>query len=447
MKGAGGATGHEKLNHIVNDLVTAAQTRQPVQADAWDHGWGVEEYRRSNRAAMTHDASIAVRMSPEGVASFEKAMQAFLKVPAIRERYDADELWGVVAREIGTLPMAATADVLRELIGERLRQLTSPPDSLVVVPVANLSPGASLLEIGPLLIGRPGPEWREHLRQRTGREDPSPARKPWWDSLELKDEDVVLLAHIGKSQFDRAFREAEDALENLLAIALVLEPDLDARGLFSLRGDALRPGIRGLVVDRKSLGGTAHLAPIVFRDLGADVLVSGVFGSTVTHRWYGGDPFPVGNLLHDERLAEAKRLLVGQSSVHRRLRVAARWHAKAHWSLEVEDAVLALGIAFESLLSENSPGPGRALADRFALLASTASDRPGRYRLFIKEYYSARSSIAHGAKGSEVDYRFARRMAKDVRDTFLRIAALTKDQGVESEDDLAAMFDRLKWGT
>jgi hypothetical protein len=439
--------GQAQLDQIVQDLVAATLTRRPTTVDAWDYGWCVEEYRRSNRAAITHDASTTVQLSPEGVASLEKAMQAFLKVPAIRERYQTEELWGVVARAVGTLPMATTGDILSGLIGDRLRQLTAPPESVVVVPVANLDPGRSPLEIGPLLIGRPGADWRECLKRRTGGNEPTPTKKPWWDSLDPKDDDVVLLAHFGRSQLDRALSDTEDALETLVAIALVLEPDLDGRDLYSLRGDAHRPGIRGLVVDRKSLGSSARVAPSVFRELGAEVLVSGVLGAAVTHRWYGGDPFPIRELLHDERIAEAQRHLMGQSRVHRRLRVAARWHAKAHWSLEVEDAVLALGIAFESLLSESNPSPGRVLGERFALLSPIASERPERYRLFMKEYYSARSSIAHGAKGSDVDYLFARRMAKDLRDTFRRLSALANDQAIESEDALGAMFDRLKWGT
>jgi hypothetical protein len=260
------------------------------------------------------------------------------------------------------------------------------------------------------------------------------------------EEDVVLLAHFGPSQFDRAFRDTQESLENLVSLALVLEPDLDGQRLYSLRGDAHRPGIRGLVVDRQSLSSWVQVSPSLSRDLGAEIVLSGAFGSTVTHRWYGGDPFPLNALLGVDRLAEAQRVLLGRSNVHRRLQVAARWHAKAHWSLDVEDAVLALGIAFESLLSEANPSSGRVLGDRFALLAPSASERAARYRLFTKEYYSARSSIAHGAKRSDVDHLFARRMAKDLRDTFRRIANLTMAETIGSEEAFGQMFDNMKWG-
>jgi hypothetical protein len=43
-------------------------------------------------------------------------------------------------------------------------------------------------------------------------------------------------------------------------------------------------------------------------------------------------------------------------------------------------------IAFDSLLSESSPSPGRVLSERFALLAVSPEERSRRYKLFLKDY-------------------------------------------------------------
>ncbi len=374
-------------------------------------------------------------------------MYQLLRLPEVPDAYDAEELWGVAAGMIGTLPMPSTATALEKHVNDRLKRLIAPPDSVVVVPIANLNPG-TLIEAGPVLIGRLGDEWRGRLKARTGEKKPLfDARQPWWHSLAdgSKEQDVVLLAHFGRSQLDRAFRDAEEAFENLVALGLVLEPDLEGKRLYSLRGDSHRPGIRGLAVDRQSLRSAAETSPNLFRELGADVLVSGIFGTNVKHHWYGEEPFPLHELLDGTRLTEAQRLLTGRTSVHNRLRLAARWHAKAYWSSEIEDAVLALGIGLEAPFSESNPSPGRVLGERFAFLAPP-SERQARYKLFTGEYYAARSSIAHGAKRTSIDSTFARRMAKDLRDTFLRIASLTRDQSVESEDAYGQMFDTLKCG-
>jgi hypothetical protein len=83
-------------------------------------------------------------------------MQGFVRVPAVRDRYNVGELWGIVAEGIGTLPMSATDDEIKKRVLHDLSRLTDAPDAVVVVPVANLDPGTTPLEVGPLLIGRLG---------------------------------------------------------------------------------------------------------------------------------------------------------------------------------------------------------------------------------------------------------------------------------------------------
>lgn len=438
------------LGEIASLLVGAALTRQFTSVDAWDYGWSKQEYRRSSRAALGHDASRRVQLSRDGVDGLERAMQLLLKQRTVRESYDAEELWGVVAGLIGRLPMLSEVAMLERDVHARLAALIVPPESVVVMPIANLDPGNSPIDVGPLLLGRLGDGWRERLRTRAkGTGSLHAGTGPWWHSLTGidRESDVVLLAHFGRLQLGRAVQDAEEGFENLVALALVLEPDLDGRELFSLRGDSHRPGIRGLAVDRQALRATTKSSPTLTRELLADVFVSGVLGANVSHRAYGERPFPLHQLLNGHRLADAQFILTSHASPQLRLKVAARWHAKAYWSSGVEDAVLALGIAFEALLSEGNPSPGRVLSERFAFLAREPSERPARYRLFNQEYYPARSSVAHGSKKRSIDYRFVRGMAADLRHTFAKIASLIKANAVESESGYNQMFDALKWGT
>jgi hypothetical protein len=139
-------------------------------------------------------------------------------------------------------------------------------------------------------------------------------------------------------------------------------------------------------------------------------------------------------------------LLSTTNTVTKRLRLAARWHAKAFWSDELDDAILALGIAFDVLLKEKSNSPGRVHADRFAFLAPRVTERRKRYKRFQGEYYAARSAVAHGGRSSAADGHFVRLMAADARQTFAQLLAAVQARSIKNEDEYDRMFDALKWG-
>jgi hypothetical protein len=444
-----------RIATIAEWLLEAASGRDLSPKEPWDYGWCVEEYRSSENAAIAHDHSRSVRLQPDAVRAFEDATQRLLKMPIIRELYDAEAMWGIVASLVGTLPLEAPPGELARVVEARLSQLLNPPDSFVIFPVANVDPGVSPLEIGPLLLGRLDATWMERFSARAGlQEFERLSHTSWWVTPEAGEkssgtsEPPVLLAHFGRAQLQRAVHQAEGLFQALADLALMLELDLDARSLYSLCGDSHRPGVRGLVIDRQSLQALAKTTPVVTHELGATILTSSLFGQTLHHQWYGEHPFPLAALLNTpERYNAARILLTGSSAVERRLRTAARWHAKAFWSSELEDAVLALGIAFDAMLSESNPSPGRVLAERFALLTPTPDARAEAYRLFLNGYYTARSAVAHGAKGSTVDAAFVRRMAADVRRIFSTILELTRRRGVATEDAYRELFEHLKWGT
>jgi len=258
----------------------------------------------------------------------------------------------------------------------------------------------------------------------------------------------MTLTYQCRTQSHRALRDAEQAFEDLVAVTLALEPDLDARSLYSLRGETHRPGTRGLVLDRGALAEVGARVPEVQRELGAPAIVSGIFGQVVIHRWHGEKPFPLAELLSDPaRRVSAARIMTSVTAVCRRLRVAARWHAKAHWASDVEDAVLGLGICFDAMLTEQGPSPGRTLAERYALLDPDPVRRRSRYREFQSEFYPARSSVAHGAKKTSIDTKFVRRLAREARWIFSRIWELSEARGIRTEEDYEELYSSLKWGS
>ena len=148
-----------------------------------------------------------------------------------------------------------------------------------------------------------------------------------------------------------------------ISLALMFNLDLDALSLYSLRGDAYRPGIRGLAVDRIFLAEVAKtiLVSRANSSLLSTLMVS--FHPQSLFTGYGEAAFPLESLLPEDNKRKAEGIL-GSSPIYQRLRVAARWHAKVIGVFDTADAVLALGISFDALLSEEgNRTPGRAIAE------------------------------------------------------------------------------------
>ncbi len=435
---------------IVADLVHAALTRKVVPGEAWDYGWSQMDYRRSQTAAMTHNERTSVRPDLSGVEAFERATNRLLS--AVRPRYDVDEFWGVMASVVGALPLGDDAKKLASNIERQIGQILNTPKSLVVAPVANIARPLAPLDFGSLIVGTFDERLKELLSRKMGRAVfAKPNRDLWWASsppavAESIVQPPIVLAYMGQTQLSRAISDAGEAFENLVSIALMLQPDLDSLSLYSLRGDLNRPGLRGLTVDRLSLMGLSEKVRELSREIGCQILTDGVFGPRTTIHWYSENPFPLEKLLSEpEKRATAERLLRGSTTIDRRLLVAARWHAKAHWSFDSADTVLALGISLDSMLSEQNPSPGRILSERYALLDPDPDNRRHRYRQFQTEYYPARSSVAHGARRESLETEFVRGMAAQARWTFQQILHLTQKQAVETEDAYQKMWEAFKW--
>ena len=442
------------VESVVATLLRVSALRSRVTSKAWDYGWSQESYRRSPDAAITHDANTTIGLTSEGVNALEASVQQIRRMAPVSEVYDSEELWRLVATLIAQLPLDGAASELEALIRVRLARLLSPPPCLIVFPVANIALDG-VLAVGNVVLGSMSDEWLARVEQGLGRA-PLLGKLPptWWLPSSAPDangtvETPIVFAWWGPEQLDRAEKRAEEAFDDLVALALMLEPDLDAQRVFSLRGDSNRPGVRGLVADRRSLQTLASAGtPELMSELGAGVHVDGVLGTSVSHHWWGIDPFPIAALIRDdERSRIVGTVIQPAGRLQQRLLTAARWHAKAHWSRTTEDAMLALGIAMDAMLSESGPSPGRVIAERYAYLEPSAHVRELRYRYLLSEVYAARSSVAHGGKSASLsDFRFVRKVASEVRDTFQRLFRLAEEASAVSEADHSALFTRLKWG-
>lgn len=431
-----------KKTDVVLALLAAAKARSIATSDAWDYGWCTPEYRNSPDAAATGPDGMRIKFSREGVVALELGIQNLIGEHRIASAWDSDELWGVLTNMISTLPMPASEKDLRSEIESRLSKLVDRGGTFVAFEVANVAPPSSCLTIGHSVFGPAGDKWavtaQEVAPSRTLSSQFAqlwPARRP--------NEGATVYGTWVSAYGEKARRQSEERFHDTIALSILLEREPSDHRLFSGRSDSHRPGVRGLTIDREALERLAGAGP----DLAASVLSVDPTGFGLSTYWWGQDAFPLERLLRQPgRLATVTGLIEQDTNIARRFRTAARWYAKAHWSKQTDDAVLALGIAFDALLGERGGLPGRALTDRFAFLERDCSLRADRAKRF-GEIYSARSAVAHGASSTSADDpAFVKEMARDVRFAAIRLLDLTRSRRVESEQSVRELFESLKWG-
>jgi hypothetical protein len=188
---------------------------------------------------------------------------------------------------------------------------------------------------------------------------------------------------------------------------------------------------------------TAHV-----QELASNTLVLSSFSAGSTRSWHQADPLDLSALLSDpSTLQKIDRILAQNAPLSRRLRIAARWYAQAHWAEQDIDAVLALGIALDALVGDKSGLPTSALSERYGLLEPIPAMRSGRSSDF-REMYQVRSAVAHGSlTPTKVDLAFRKRMVAAVRWASQRIIALDQRFSPTSDGDIRLTFENLRWGT
>jgi hypothetical protein len=468
---------------VLELLVKAAAGRFAAPGrKEWTIGWSVETYRRSDRAAVdTKEGPIA--FDPPSLEAFERAVESLLREPRVRETWEADDFWGIVANMIATMPASLSAAQLEKRITVRLKQLRRPGHALVALAIANVTWEGPPLTFADVVIGELGDSWKEavnatarsrpklegaetegwlavqggNVSSSGGRrdedkieqgEEPSEDSMDVWPDRSASRRPPIVMAIWLRSHFGLATRQARERLQEVIDLAVLLESEPEHVRLFPGGGSANQPGLRGLRLDRGAIGVALANDPAGTREVAGIILHSSQMATFTTIEWYGLEPLPLHALLRSPNCQQRiGKLLQARSPFASRLRTAGRWYAQAHWEDNVIDTILALGIALDALVGDPNGLPLAATSERFALLDPNPETRRARAQTF-RDFYGTRSAIAHGGstkKLNQADY--VARMAGEVRWATQRMLLLDDIFSPTTHDDLRKVFDGLKWGS
>jgi Apea-like HEPN len=437
------------LESIVTMLTFAASQVIPApDRKPWRYGWSSDEYRHSDAAALS-GAQGPVTLTGEGIASWEKAAEELLRHQQIKDRWDAEQFWGLLASFVVT---ASETEDPTKFLATNVALLRTIGRTLNLELIANVAWNRPPVDFGDIIIGDSDSEFLEFVNKRAGKRSSieAEAGQNWLEGQvqpRVNEEDAtrpVAMACWTVGQMVLAHRETERQLRNLVDLTILLERDLKGHKIYR-RGATNRPGIRGLTLDRgaieRGLSGSARLelASMPFQ---FSAISHGRSGAS----WYGVEPLPLGKLMEQEYLHQAVTSCLKKNPIASRIQVAARWFAEAHYTSADDDAALALGVSMDAMLSGQRALPGNAMADRFALLSDNPSERPGLVKAYL-EFYSVRSSIAHGGRSSKLDRdNFIADYQASVHWGAWRLLALRDIFTPDSENEIDSLFDDLRWG-
>ncbi|MFH9748508.1 hypothetical protein ACH4MN_29260 [Streptomyces anulatus] len=384
-------------------------------------------------------------MTSDGISAYEEAVQALLNQPSVRDRWDTEEFWGLVASLVVAASAAADAS---SFIANNLSKLIKPSPSLVIFPVANIDWGGLPVLLGnKCAIGKAGTEFAEIVTKLGGRASTANEIVSEFIQQQKYHGSPVYFAMLASGQREMAFKQASRQFEMLVDVALLMEVDKEGRRLHFSRGAWNRPGVRGLTLDRSAIEqGMRESESGV--ELFSKPLIYDEIGQSGGHRWYSADPIPLHAILSHEPLRTATlKALVDPGSIYRRLRVAGKWFSEAFWASNADDATLALGVALDALIGSKSGLPGRAMKERFAMLEESPAARPLRAKKY-EELYRVRSTVAHGGISSKVEEEgFVKGFQNEVTWAAWRLIAMQADFSVSGDADLDEAFEGLRWGT
>jgi len=412
---------------------------------AWNFGWCQPEYRASPSAAFeSPDGPKTIELGARH--ELEEAVRLLSREPAIRARWDLEELWENV---VGLVIAAADASDSQTHLANAIASLRTAETNLVVMALANIKAPDEPLVVADCVIGEVGNAFVESVRAVAGNRPE--CNLGILDMLSKRypaDHGPVVVAALWTgAQAKLAIERAEAQLRTVLDLALLLEPDPGVLGMYSLRGPTNRPGSRGTTVHRPALE-IAMRALDSEAELSTQIVVIRPGNAHAQIGWFSADPLPISALLSDP----ARRNLVDRSArdsspIPRRIRLASRWYAEAHWASDQVDAMLSLGIALDALIGSRGGLPGRAMRERFALLEEDSARRQERARRY-SDIFSVRSAIAHGSTSSALeDSGFVRGVSRDVVWAALRMLSLDEAFSPGSDTEIDELFESLRWGT
>lgn len=420
------------------------------EREAWNYGWAYADYRRSPRAAMAGRAG-SVTIQPCAIDGWEAAVTHLLDEPAIQARWDAEEFWSVVVSlTLGTSRREPTERAT--FARERLRELREAGPAFTINLVANVAWG----DRPPLVLrdGVVGTANKELLLAAhsiaDGRTVTDEEKFTSWFQRHVSpvvvDQDAPTAIGcwtVGQAQ--KAITGTDLLLRDVTSLPLLFEHDLAAHAVYR-RGNVNRPGPRGVTLDRSAV--ERALARRHSLELASfPITTSQQFGTDTTARWYSTEPLPLGALLSQPYLRDVVTATLDQDDpIARRLRVAARWFAEAHYTSERDDAALALGISIDALLSGQRSLSGSELADRYAALGVAPDAREARRKKF-RACYRVRSAVAHGGQSTILQNAgFLDGFFALVHDAAWRLVAMKKHFRPASEAAVDEVFEQLSRG-
>lgn len=428
---------------IAADLAGVKAAIRETSADpriGW--AWLQADYRASPGRAF-QGTGRALTVEDHGMPALEAAMDALLSDQRVRAAWRDEDLWTTV---LSLLAAAADDDSLD--VEAAVRKLLKPSAVRIGAAIANVTWAAEPASVGGLTIAQ--------LEKQT-------------DALSLADvlgldgrERHAFVAHsrqllsefggfvVATAKSDRqanlAYKDFSRTLEDVIGLILLLSDRLDEHGIYSLRGATNRPGVRGIALDRGALG---HLlADKGSAELAARVLTITGWGAGNALLWTSADPMPLDRLLDAHLLPLLDDLLTAKDAVAQRLRVAARWYARAFWADSEDDAALAVSVALDSLLTGKDAVPGAVSKGRFALLERDPAARGARFDRY-EQVYRVRSAVAHGGDATRPLARLggARSILEDARWTARQVLALRQISTPADDAAFRDLWGAVQWGT
>jgi hypothetical protein len=443
-----GVAGND-MQPIAELLVTAASAVVPAPGRTpWDYGWCLENYRKSEDAALSSSRG-PMTMTNVGVEAYEAAVTRLLKDSKISSRWDAEEFWGLVARTVVFASETVEKERLTH-VEEEIDFFRNAGKALTVQLIANATWDRAPLVLGNAVIGNANDEFLSFTNSSShGRIQLEEELWRSWKGKYIEPRitegapQPVAIACWTIGQHELAFGETERQLRNIVDLALLLERDLRGHKILR-RGNTNRPGIRGLALDRGAI--ERNLNEVATVELSAPQLTITEAWDVQEFHWFNAEPLPLGTLLDQDYLREVVRSCLKDDPISRRVRVAARWFSEAHYTLAEDDAALALGVAMDSLLTGKNSLPGSAMADRVAVLSDDPIKRPKLVKDYF-DFYQVRSSVAHGGQSSRLSSEnFMTRFESFVHWIAWRSIALRDKFATSSEAEVDTLYNELRWG-
>lgn len=435
---------------VLSSLMHAASGVIPAPGrEPWEYGWAFEDYRRSDSAALP-GVDGPVCLTTEALASWETGLEHLSKENSVRLRWDDEEVGGLIA----SLTVAASAydlDERRQFLTEALRRIRSAGPAFVTQLISNVAWSGGPVQLGDVLIGEADEALFEAAEEvAAGRPVIGDVERRRWMESQVQPRVTALedlpVAACGwtTAQYSKGVKEAERRVREVLDLPLLLERNLAEHKVYR-RGEINRPGIRGLSLDRGAIEHALKDNTLSLELAAVPLIHTDVFSGPNPVHWYSAEPLPLGTLYQQPYLRRAVQRCLTDTPVARRLRVAARWFAEAHYANASDDAALALGVCLDALLGGTRALPGSAMGDRVALLARDASQRRTTRKAY-KDFYGIRSSVAHGGQSNKLTGDALRDAFSLSHATAWRLLDFEDAFRPTSDDHVDEIFDDLRLG-